>query len=131
MVIFTVYGQRHVLAGVRSALSDVLHDAAVELLGAPPHARCQRFIGLDNQDLPIPTGRTARHTFVEVRMMTGRTVTAKKTFYARLYADAAVLGIDPVDLEVAILETPAHDWAVRGLPGDELGLPAPAGTVQP
>jgi len=128
MVQFKVYGQRHVLAAVRADLSEVLHAAAVDVLGSPPGARFQRFFALDAQDFPIPTGRSVRYTIVEVSMMSGRTVAAKKAFYARLYADAAGLGIDPMDLEVTVVETPAHDWAVRGLPGDEL---VHAGPVQP
>lgn len=123
MVQFKVYGQRQALAAVRSDLSDVLHAAAVDALGSPPDARFQRFFGMDAEDFPVPTGRSTRYTVVEVLMMAGRTPAAKKAFYARLYAGAADLGIDPLDLEVALVETPPHDWAIRGLPGDE--LPAP------
>ena len=30
--------------------------------------------------------------------------------------------IDKNDLEITILETPKHNWGIRGLPGDELQL---------
>ena len=125
MVQFKVYGQRNVLAAVRADLSEVLHAAAVDVLGSPPGARFQRFFCLDAQDFPVPAGRSVRYTVVEVSMMSGRSVATKKAFYARLYADAAGLGIDPVDLEVTVVETPAHDWAVRGVPGDELTVSGP------
>ncbi len=43
--------------------------------------------------------------------------------WLRLFADAAEhLGVQPVDLEIGLLETPRHDWGIRGLPGDELAL---------
>lgn len=125
MVQVKVYGQRFVLPQVRAALSDVLHTAAVEALGSPA-ARFQRFFCLDAQDFPIPAGRSPRYTVVEVQLVTGRSIEAKKAFYQRLYDGAAALGISAVDLEVVLLEVPAHDIAVRGLPGDELGLGRPS-----
>jgi hypothetical protein len=56
-------------------------------------------------------------------MFEGRTVATKKALYARLYRDfEAQLGIPSHDLEIAVIETPRHDWAIRGCPGDELVL---------
>jgi phenylpyruvate tautomerase PptA (4-oxalocrotonate tautomerase family) len=31
-------------------------------------------------------------------------------------------GISAQDIEVTITETPKHNWGIRGLPGDEVGL---------
>ena len=31
-------------------------------------------------------------------------------------------GIASQDIEVTITETPKHNWGIRGLPGDEVGL---------
>ena len=113
MVLFTTYGQRHVLASVRADLSDLLHDAATAALDAP-QGRYQRFVPLDAHDFPIPPGRSARYTVVEAVLVEGRTVAAKEDFYRRLYDGAALLGIAAVDLEVVLLEVPPHDLAVRG-----------------
>ena len=113
MVLFTTYGQRHVLGAVRADLSDLLHDAATAALDAPP-GRYQRFVPLDAQDFPIPPGRSARYTVVEAVLVEGRSVAAKEEFYRRLYDGAAALGITAADLEVVLLEVPAHDVAVRG-----------------
>lgn len=78
---------------------------------------------MDPEDFPTPSGRSERYTIVELRLFTGCTVATKKVFYARIYAGAAEhLGISSVDLEIAMVETPRHDWAIRGLPGDELAL---------
>ena len=121
MAQMSITGQRHVLVPIRERLSEVLHAAAVDVLGLPPDKR-HRFFPMDPEDFPVPPGRSERYTTVEVRLFTGRTVATKKAFYARLCADAVELGIEPVDLEVAPVETPRHDWAIRGLPGDELVL---------
>jgi phenylpyruvate tautomerase PptA (4-oxalocrotonate tautomerase family) len=56
-------------------------------------------------------------------MFEGRTVEAKKNLirllFTRIEAEA---GIRPHDVEITIFETPRHNWGIRGLPGDELGL---------
>ena len=122
MTQISVTGQRHVLAPLRERLSEVLHAAAVDVLGLPPDKRFHRFFPMSPEDFPVPPGRSERYTIIEVRLFAGRTVATKKAFYARLYADAVQLGIEAVDLEIALVETPRHDWAIRGLPGDELGL---------
>ncbi|PRY13515.1 tautomerase family protein [Kineococcus rhizosphaerae] len=122
MAQFKVHGRAEHLRPIRADLSDVLHRAAVEVLGLPEAKRFHRFFPMDAEDFPTPDGRTERYTVVEVVMFEGRSVATKKAFYRRLFADVQTLGISPVDLEVVILETPRHDWGIRGLPGDELEL---------
>ena len=123
MTQMSITGQRHVLAPIRERVSEVLHAAAVDVLGLPPEKRFHRFFPMSPEDFPTPPGRSERYTIVEVRLFAGRTVATKKAFYARLFADFAEhLWITPVDLEIALVETPRHDWAIRGLPGDELAL---------
>jgi len=120
---FKVYGQRQVLVPLREALSDVLHSCAVDVLGLPADKRFHRFFPMEPADFPTPPGRTERYTIVEVLLFAGRSVATKKAFYSRLYRDFAdTLQIGPADLEVTLLESPRHDWAIRGLPGDELEL---------
>ena len=124
MVQVKVYGRREVLEPLRARLSDVVHAAAVDALGLPADKRFHRFFPMSAEDFPTPPGRTERYTVLEVLMFAGRTVETKKRFYARLFEGfAADLAVDPQDLEVTILETPRHDWAIRGRPGDELTLP--------
>ncbi|WP_380161421.1 tautomerase family protein [Kineococcus sp. R86509] len=123
MAQFTVYGRDDVLRPLRSALSDTLHTAAVDVLGLPVTKRFHRFFPRSAEDFPTPEGRSERYTIVEVTMFAGRTVETKKAFYRRLFADFAEhLAIEPVDLEITIVETPRHDWGIRGRPGDELSL---------
>ncbi len=123
VVQFKVYGRDDVLRPARPALSDVLHAAAVDVLGLPADKRFHRFFPMGAEDFPTPAGRSERYTVVEVLMFAGRSTATKKAFYRRLFQDFEDrLGITPTDLEVAVLETPRHDWAIRGVPGDELDL---------
>ncbi len=118
-----VYGRNEVLLPLRAALSDVVHAAAVEVLGLPAAKRFHRFFPMTAEDFPTPEGRSERYTIVEVLMFAGRTTATKKAFYRRLYRDFEEhLAIAPVDLEITVVETPRHDWAIRGQAGDELAL---------
>ena len=118
-----VYGHAAALRPVQQAMSDVIHRCAVEAFGLPPGKRFHRFLALEPGDLVTPADRSERYTVLEVAMFAGRSVEAKKRFYALLFERfQAELGIETVDLEVQLVETPRHDWAMRGLPGDELDV---------
>ncbi|MFG2003400.1 tautomerase family protein [Spirillospora sp. NPDC048911] len=45
-----------------------------------------------------------------------------RAFYERL---CPVLGLDPDDLELTIVEMPKVNWGIRGVPADELTLSYP------
>ena len=56
-------------------------------------------------------------------MFEGRSVETRKQLIRLLFERLqARLGIAPEDVEITITLTPRHDWGIRGLPGDELGL---------
>ena len=119
-----VYGQRHVLEPLRGRMSDVLQAAAVEVLGLPVTKRFHRFFPMSAEDFPVPDERTDRYTIVEIILFSGRTVPTEKAFYQRLFTDFEQhLGIPAQDLEIVVIETPGHDWGIRGRAGDELALP--------
>jgi phenylpyruvate tautomerase PptA (4-oxalocrotonate tautomerase family) len=120
---FKIYGRREVLEPLRERMSDVVHACAVDSLGLPADKRFHRFFPMGVEDFPTPSGRTDQYTVIEVLMFEGRTVATKKAFYARLYREfAEQLHIGPQDLEITIVETPRHDWGIRGVAGDELVL---------
>ena len=123
MAQFKIFGRDDVLRPLRTALSDTVHAAAVDILGLPATKRFHRFFPMTAEDFPTPEGRSKKYTVMEVLMFTGRTAETKKAFYQRLYRDFAQhLGIEAIDLEITIVETPRHDWGIRGQAGDELTL---------
>lgn len=118
-----IYGLRERLDPIKARLSDVIHSCVMDALALPEDKRFHRFFPMDPEDFYYPPGRTERYTIVEIGMFEGRTVEAKKALIRLLFRRArGELGLNPADLEVAITETPRHDWGIRGLPGDELGL---------
>ena len=115
-----VYGLRAALDPIKRKLSDVIHACVVEAFAYPQDKRAHRFFPLDAEDFFYPAGRSERYTIIEISMFEGRSVAAKKQLMRLLFTKAEQeLGISPNDIELTISETPKHNWAFRGLPGDE------------
>ena len=118
-----VYGLAERLRPIRAALSESIHACVVEALDYPPDKRFHRFFPLERADFVYPPDRSDRYTILEIAMFEGRSVEAKKRLigllFERLERDCA---IRPADLEITIIESPRHNWGIRGRPGDELAL---------
>jgi phenylpyruvate tautomerase PptA (4-oxalocrotonate tautomerase family) len=119
-----IFGQRQVLREKRAALSDAIHASLVEAIGLPAEKRFQRFIGLDAADFIAPADRSEQYIIIEISMFEGRSDESKKHLIRTLFAQLeSACGIAPHDVEITIFETPRQNWGIRGVPGDELGLP--------
>jgi hypothetical protein len=114
-----VYGLRSALDPIKRQLSDVIHACVMDAFEYPADKRAHRFFPLEAEDFFYPAGRSERYTIIELSMFEGRSVAAKKKLMRLLFERAETLGIQPLDLELCISETPKHNWAFRGLPGDE------------
>ncbi len=118
-----IYGLHDHLNRHRDAISDAIHASAMAALGLPEEKRFHRFCGLDSADFIFPSDRSRRYTIIEVSMFEGRTVETKKDFIRQVFAALADrCGIEPQDVEITIMETPRHNWGIRGVPADELTL---------
>lgn len=118
-----IYGQKSHIEQHRQVLSDTIHACVVEALAYPPDKRFHRFIPLEPENFIYPADRSERYTIIEISMFEGRSAEAKKGLIRLLFARlAAEADIAPNDVEITIFETPRHNWGIRGLPGDELGL---------
>ncbi len=118
-----IYGLAVHLNSVKAQLSDVIHACVVEALQYPADKRAHRFFPLDPMNFFAPSGRTEKYTILEISMMEGRSVEAKKKLIRLLFDRVNTeLGITPQDLEMTIFETPKHNWGFRGLHGDEAQL---------
>jgi 5-carboxymethyl-2-hydroxymuconate isomerase len=118
-----IYGVREQLLPIRNQLSEVIHSCVVEALQFPANKRAHRFFYLDNDDFFRPATASERYIILEFMMMEGRTVDTKKKLIRLLYERiCAQLGLAVTDLEICILESPAHNWGFRGMTGDEITL---------
>ena len=118
-----IYGIREHLEPVKARLSDIIHSCVVEALEYPTNKRAHRFFPMSAEDLYFPASATPRYTIIEISMFEGRSVETKKRLI-RLLFERICAAIDraPSEIEVTITETPRHNWGLRGLPGDEVGL---------
>ncbi len=118
-----IYGLRTHLEPIKLQLSDVIHQCLVEAFKLPEDKRFHRFIALEPNDFIFPNDRSDNYTIIEIFMFEGRSVESKKLLIGLLYRSlAASFGISSQDLEIVVLESPCHNWGIRGLPGDELTL---------
>jgi phenylpyruvate tautomerase PptA (4-oxalocrotonate tautomerase family) len=116
-----LYGRRDVWGPRRTEVSDAVHAALVGSWGLPADKRFHRFVMLDPEDLVAP--RSEAYLVIEIVCFTGRTRRARRALIAAMFADVApALGLAADDLEVVIIESPAENWGIRGVSGDELAL---------
>lgn len=123
MAQFKIYGHGSFLREHAERISGSLHRASVVGLGIPESKRFHRFLPLDDGLFLTPSDRSDRYIIIECVLFAGRSIETKKAFYRSLLSElGADPGIDPVDIEMTFLESPRHDWLIRGRPGDELDL---------
>ncbi|MCG7981361.1 MAG: tautomerase family protein [Candidatus Thiodiazotropha lotti] len=118
-----IYGIRENLDPIKSKLSDVINQCMVDILLFPENKRAHRFIPMEKEDYFYPEGRTDAYTVIEISMMEGRSVEAKKSLIHLLFERIdSLVGISPIDVEITISESPACNWGFRGITGDEAKL---------
>ena len=118
-----IYGIKEQLNPIKARLSDVINQCMVEALGFPADKRAHRFFPMAAEDFYYPAGRSAAYTVIEISMMQGRSIAARKTLIHSLFREIeAQLQIKPVDVEITIFESPAENWGFRGMTGDEANL---------
>lgn len=102
-----IYALRERLEGRRSALSDAIQAALSESFGLPLTKRAHRFFPLAREDLVAPADRSDDYVLIEMTVMGGRSVAAKKSLVRALFDQIEKrVGIVPHDVEIVILEAP-------------------------
>lgn len=118
-----IYGIKEKLAPVRERLSEVIHECVMEALQFPADKRAHRFFLMEKEDMLYPAGRTDSYTIIEISMIEGRTVEARKKLIRLLFDKIRDnVNIQHQDVEICIQESPACNWGFRGMHGDEVKL---------
>ena len=118
-----IYGIKEQLNPIKRQLSDVINQCMVDALSFPKNKRAHRFFPMDQSDFYAPDGRKEAYTVIEVAMMEGRSVDARKRLIHLLFERIELeLGISPIDVEIIIFESPACNFGFRGMTGDEAQL---------
>jgi phenylpyruvate tautomerase PptA (4-oxalocrotonate tautomerase family) len=78
---------------------------------------------MDKENMLYPVGRTDDYIIIEVTMIAGRSIEARKKLIRLLFDRIQnKVGITHQDIEICIYESPAHNWGFRGMHGDEIKL---------
>lgn len=118
-----IYGIKEKLAPVRERLSEVINECVMEALQFPADKRAHRFFLMDKEDMLYPAGRTDAYTIIEITMIEGRSVEARKKLIRLLFDNIRdKVNISHQDIEICIQESPACNWGFRGMHGDEVKL---------
>lgn len=118
-----IYGLKKSLHPTREALSKVIHECVVEAFAYPQEKKAHRFIYIEEDSFFYFDERSEKHTIIEINLFEGRSISSKKKLYQLLFDRFEnELDIMPIDLEITLIETPLHNWGIRGKSGDELQL---------
>jgi phenylpyruvate tautomerase PptA (4-oxalocrotonate tautomerase family) len=101
----------------KQGLIAAVHDALVAALHVPPGDPTLRIIEHDLSDFQrpnVPHATSERYTLVEITMFAGRSEDAKRSLYQEIVRRFAELKISPEDVLIVLLESPQHNWGVRG-----------------
>ncbi len=118
-----IFGNKDFIKQNKETISNEIHKAVVEALKYPENKKFHRFLGLEKDDLIYPNDRNEKYLIIEISLFEGRSNEAKKTLIKEIYKNLKkALGIEGIDIEITIFETPKINWGIRGLCGDQLEL---------
>jgi phenylpyruvate tautomerase PptA (4-oxalocrotonate tautomerase family) len=111
----------HWLQGRNAQLFQAIQDGLVEGIKIPPDDQCFRLITYDAAHFPTPPGKTDRCMVIEIALVTGRALAAKRAAYAAIARNIkGAFGIDPSDLRIVLEEVDLDNWGINGKPASEL-----------
>jgi len=111
----------HWLQGRNAQLFQAIQDGLVEGIKIPPDDQCFRLTTYDAAHFPTPPGKTDRCMVIEIALVTGRTLAAKRAAYAAVARNIqATFGIEAGDLRIVLEEVDLVNWGINGKPASEL-----------
>lgn len=113
----------HWLNGRQNELFETIQAAMVEAIKILPDDQCFRLITYDAAHFPTPPGKTDRCMVIEITLVAGRSLDAKRALYAAIGRNIrALFGIEPSDLRIVLEEVALDNWGINGRPASELTL---------
>lgn len=98
-----IYGIKEKLVPIRERLSEVVHECVMEALQFPSDKRAHRFFLMDMENMLYPADRSDAYTIIEISMMEGRSVEAKKQLIRLLFDNIRdKVGVQHNDIEICL-----------------------------
>ncbi len=113
----------HWLNGRQNELFETIQAAMVEAIKILPDDQCFRLVTYDAAHFPTPPGKTDRCMVIEITLVAGRSLDAKRALYAAIGCNIkALFDIEPNDLRIVLEEVALDNWGINGRPASELTL---------
>lgn len=118
-----IYGIKESLNPIKKELSSIINQCMIDALSFPEDKKAHRFFPMNKEDFFYPKGRTDAYTIIEISLIEGRSIEARKKLIHLLFDRIeSELGIASIDVEITLFESPASNWGFRGITGDEANL---------
>jgi len=118
-----IFGNKKFLQGKKEKISEEIHKAVVMAFQYPKDKKFHRYFDMEEENFIYPKDRSEKYLIIEISIFEGRSNEAKRTLIREIYKNLKnSLGIEGIDIEITISETPKVNWGIRGLVGDELEL---------
>ena len=98
----------------KQALHEAVHAALVDAYGIPAEDYNQRLQEYRRGDWIVPPGKSDKYVLVEIFQFAGRTPETKERLYRELVTQLEFLGTPKDEIMILILESPLHNWGIRG-----------------
>lgn len=102
------------------AFIEAVYQAQREALKVPEWDRQIRYVEHKPEHFAIPPGWSENYTFVEIILLPGRSLEAKRNLYRSIVRRFGELGVAAADIIIVLQEPPLENWGLRGLPASEL-----------
>lgn len=99
----------------KKRLLDAVHSSLVEAFKIPDRDRVQRIVEFKKDDFEIPQDRTGLFTIIEITILPGRSLEAKKNLYTTVNQKLSDIGYqNPNDIVIVLNEPDLNNWGIRG-----------------
>jgi phenylpyruvate tautomerase PptA (4-oxalocrotonate tautomerase family) len=102
------------IAGRHADVIDAVQRALVEGIRIPPEDRNIRILEYPPAAFPPMPGRGPKFTMVEITMLAGRSIEAKRRLYAALVRELGAFGLGPDEVKMVIHDEPRENWGSNG-----------------
>lgn len=108
------------LGARRRPLIDAVQRALVTGFLLPETDRDVRLLEYEDACFLVPPGRGPHYLVVEVTLFRGRSLDAKRRFYAALVDELAGFDVPAADIKTILVEVDPVNWGLKGVPASEL-----------
>src|SRR4030042_6234437 len=98
----------------KNEIVDMIHQAMIDGLKIPESNKNFRIMEYEKKNFFIPPENSSKYIIIEITMMTGRTLDAKRELYKGIVKNLEKTGFDPMDVMIVIYEEAKENWGIKG-----------------